>query len=142
MASNPGEYATTLGADAVFKGELTFESGARFLGRFEGSVESKGKIMIADGAACHASVSAKEVAVDGVIEGNVDASDRIEVGQSGKVMGDITAARMTMAEGATVNGYCRIGSAARAGAGSKPQAQTETKPDGQSAAKPRTTSKG
>jgi cytoskeletal protein CcmA (bactofilin family) len=111
MSSN-GEYATTIGPDAVFKGDLEFESGAKVLGRIEGTVASTGKILIADGSECTAAVTARDVSVEGVLTGNVEAGDRISVAQTGQVHGDIQAARMTMAEGATVNGYCRIGVAA------------------------------
>ncbi len=138
MSSN-GEYATTIGPDAVFKGDLEFESGARVLGRIEGTVASKGKILIADGSECTATVTARDVSVEGVLTGNVEAGDRISVAQTGQVHGDIQAARMTMAEGATVNGYCRIGVAAggakAGGAGGQAAASGDGKASGNGQAK-------
>ena len=128
MADSSQEFATIIGADANFKGDLKFESAAKFLGRFEGSISSKGKVHIADGSQCKATIAAKEVAVEGHIEGNVEASDRIEVKPTGIVTGDIIAARMTMAEGASINGYCRIGPNGQTGTGAKPKAVAETKP--------------
>jgi len=52
-----------------------------------------------------------QLAVEGHIEGNVQATDRVDVKPSGVVTGDIVAARMSMAEGASINGHCRIGDA-------------------------------
>ena len=128
-ASNASqEFATVIGADANFKGDLQFESAAKFLGRFEGSIASKGKVHIADGSQCKATIAAKEVAVEGHIEGNVEASDRIEVKPTGMVTGDIVATRMTMAEGASINGYCRIGPNGQANGAAKPATVAETKP--------------
>ncbi len=109
MADSSPEFATIIGADASFKGDLKFDSAAKLLGRFEGSIASKGKVYIADGSQCKATVAAKEVAVEGLIDGNVEAGDRIELKPTGVVTGDIVAARMTMAEGASINGHCRIG---------------------------------
>jgi cytoskeletal protein CcmA (bactofilin family) len=109
MASSSQEYATVIGADAKFKGDLEFDSAAKVLGRFEGSIKSKGKVQIADGSQCKASIIAKEIEVEGHIDGNVEAGDLVEVKPSGVVTGDIVAARMTMAEGASINGHCRIG---------------------------------
>ena len=128
MADSSQQFATVIGADASFKGELSFDSAAKVLGRFEGSISSKGKVHIADGSACKATISAKEVAVEGRIEGNVQANDRIEIQPTGIVMGDITAARMTMAEGASINGRCHIGPNGQSGAAAKPPAAAEAKP--------------
>ena len=126
MATNQ-EFATIIGADAKFKGELKFESAAKVLGRFEGSIESKGMVFIADGCACKATISAKEVAVEGRIDGNVTAGDRIELMPTGVVAGDIVAKRMTMAEGASINGHCQIGPNGKDAPG-KASSTTEAKP--------------
>ncbi len=110
MAASTEEFTTIIGKDANFKGELSFEGGAKLLGRFEGSIDSKGKLHIADGSNCKATVTAKEVSVEGHIEGNVEAGDRVEIMANGVITGDVVASRMNMAEGASLNGYCRIGS--------------------------------
>ncbi|MDY7110564.1 MAG: polymer-forming cytoskeletal protein [Planctomycetota bacterium] len=128
MADSSQEFATVIGADANFKGDLRFESAAKVLGRFEGSISSKGKVHIADGSECKATISAKEVAVEGRIEGNVEAGDRIEIKPSGIVMGDIVAARMIMAEGASINGHCHIGPNGQATGSGKAASAAETKP--------------
>jgi cytoskeletal protein CcmA (bactofilin family) len=108
MADNQ-EYSTIIGADANFKGELTFESAAKFLGKIEGSIASKGKVLVGDGARCKATFKAKEISVEGDIEGNVEAGDRVELKPKGSIVGDIVASRMTMADGASIDGHCRIG---------------------------------
>jgi len=110
MADSTQEYGTVIGADANFKGELSFDSAAKLLGKFEGSINAKGRIHVADGSKCKATVKAKEISVEGHIEGNVEAMDRVEIKNKGIVTGDITAARMIMSEGASIDGHCRIGS--------------------------------
>ncbi len=103
------EYATILGPDAKFKGDLTFDSSAKVLGYIDGSIKSKGKVLIADGSRCKASVAASEVSIEGFIEGNVEASERVEIKKNGRISGDIVASRMTMADGAAIEGHVRIG---------------------------------
>ena len=132
MADN--DFATVIGPDAKFKGELEFESAAKILGSFEGSIKSKGRIHIADGSECKATVAAKEVAVEGKIEGNVEAGDKIELKPKGTVVGDIHAARMVMAEGASINGHCHIGP----NGNSKAPTATETKPQAAATKEPAT----
>ena len=109
MAEAKTEYGTIIGADAKFKGDLTFESAAMLAGQFEGSITAKGTVHVADGSTCKASVDAKEVAVAGHIEGNVQATDRVELRPNGRITGDIVASRMSMADGASIVGHCRIG---------------------------------
>ena len=108
MAESP-EYSTVLGPDAKFKGDLTFDSAAKVLGHIEGSIKSKGKVLIANGSRCKASVTAQEVSIEGFIEGNVEATERVEIKPKGRISGDVVASRMTMADGAAIDGHVRIG---------------------------------
>lgn len=143
MAETQAEFATIIGADANFKGDLEFESAAKVLGKFEGSITSKGKVHIADGSECKATITAKEIAVEGHINGDVEASDRIELKPKGVVEGDIVANRMTMAEGASINGHCRIGPNSNGGSksgGSKASTTAESKPSGQQNSQPSSSS--
>lgn len=133
MAEATAEYSTILGPDAKFKGDLTFESAAKLLGHIEGSIKSKGKVFIADGSTCKANVTGKEVAVEGHIEGNVQATERVEIKASGRITGDIVSTRMTMADGAAVDGHVRIGldgkaEASRASSTTEPKLTAQPQP--------------
>ena len=124
MADSSAEYGTILGPDARFKGEFSFDSSAKVLGRVEGSITSKGKLLIAAGATCKANVTANEVAIEGFIEGNVEATERVEIKAKGRINGDIIASRMTMGDGATIDGHVLIGIDAK----SDGQATSTTEP--------------
>ena len=113
MAESTTEYGTILGPDAKFKGDLSFDSAAKVLGRVEGSITSKGKVLIANGSTCKANVTANEVAIEGFIEGNVQATERVEIKSKGRITGDIVASRMTMGDGASIDGHVRIGMEAK-----------------------------
>ena len=71
-------------------------------------------------------MTANEVAVEGHIEGNVQASERIEIKRNGRITGDIVAASMTMADGASIEGHVRIGLDAKTDSG-KAAVATEPK---------------
>lgn len=109
MAESVPDFGTILGPDSKFKGEFSFDSSAKVLGRVEGSITSKGKLLIAAGSTCKANVSAAEVAIEGFIEGNVEATERVEIKSKGRISGDIVASRMTMGDGASIDGHVRIG---------------------------------
>jgi cytoskeletal protein CcmA (bactofilin family) len=142
MADTSHDYGTIIGADAKFKGDLTFDSSAKVLGQIEGSIASKGVVHIAGGSQCKAAVNAKEVAVEGHIEGNVNATDRVELRPKGRITGDIVASRMSMADGASIVGHCRIGvngqaGEERGGRTTSTTTSTEVKPPAQATAKSR-----
>ncbi len=109
MAESITEYSTILGPDAKLKGELSFDSAAKVLGCIEGSITGTGKVLIANGSTCKANVKANEVAIEGYIEGNVEATERVEIKSKGRITGDIVASRMTMGDGASIDGHVRIG---------------------------------
>ena len=113
MADSSADYGTILGPDAKFKGDFTFDSAAKVLGCVEGTITSKGKLLIAGGSTCKANVTANEVAIEGFIEGNVEATERVEIKSKGRITGDIIASRMTMGDGATIDGHVRIGTDTR-----------------------------
>ncbi|MCC6682288.1 MAG: polymer-forming cytoskeletal protein [Phycisphaeraceae bacterium] len=100
---------TVVGADSHFKGELTFERTAKIIGRFDGKISGNGILNVAPNAQCKADVTASGVQVDGNIEGNVACKDTVKLNGSGVVRGDITAAKMVMAEGAAFYGMCNVG---------------------------------
>jgi cytoskeletal protein CcmA (bactofilin family) len=128
MADSTQDFGTIIGADANFKGELSFDSAAKLLGKFEGSINAKGKFHVSDGAQCRATVKAKEISMEGSVEGNVEALDRVEIKTKGAILGDVTAARMVMADGASIDGHCRIGVNGQPG---RTGSTTEAKPTAQ-----------
>ena len=74
--AEPGnqDFPTTIGADASFKGELTFEKGLRLMGRFEGKINTPGRLHIAREAKMQADVDAGAIVVEGDVRGNLTAA--------------------------------------------------------------------
>ncbi len=100
---------TVIAADTKIKGEMSFENTARLLGQFEGKINAKGELQIADGAACRAAVEAGKVMVDGLVEGNISARERVELTGRAKMKGDLVAAKLVVAEGAAFVGHVTVG---------------------------------
>ncbi|MEM1099387.1 MAG: polymer-forming cytoskeletal protein [Planctomycetota bacterium] len=116
MAEGTGE-TTVVGADSHFKGELMFERTAKIIGKFDGKITGKGELQVVNNATCQADVEASTANIDGTIEGNVNANDTVRLNANGTVRGDITAAKMVMAEGASFYGMCAVGPDAKKGGG-------------------------
>ncbi|MFA9480123.1 polymer-forming cytoskeletal protein [Phycisphaerales bacterium AB-hyl4] len=121
MAESPqtsnGEM-TIIGADTHIEGKMRFERSAKINGKFEGEVTAQGELKVSEKALCKANVDAGSIAVDGLVEGNVNCKDRIQLNASGQIKGDIVAAKMIMAEGSSLHGHVAIGPDAQKQSGS------------------------
>jgi cytoskeletal protein CcmA (bactofilin family) len=109
MAEADSEFSTTIGADAVFKGQLQFEKGVRLLGKFEGEITSQGQLVIAEGAMLTGDVKAGTVRIDGQVKGNLNANTKVQLTASARLEGDVQTARLEVAEGAVLVGRCTVG---------------------------------
>jgi cytoskeletal protein CcmA (bactofilin family) len=103
------EFPTILGADANFKGELSFEKGMRLMGRFEGKLNTPGRLHVAKEAKMAADVEAGAIIVEGEVSGNLSANDRIELKQTARYEGDLRASKLVVDEGAVFNGHVSVG---------------------------------
>lgn len=107
--ARPEEYATVIGADAQFKGDLTFQGGVRIDGQFEGSITTPGRVLVSREGRLKAEVKAGTLVVEGQIEGNVTVRDRVELRATAQLRGDLKAGKLNVVEGATFVGRCEVG---------------------------------
>lgn len=111
MADN-GEFPTIIGADARFKGELSFDRGVRIDGTFDGHIKSKGTLHVAEGAKVAANVEASNVKVEGECRGNLIVSEKLHLMATAKVEGDLRTTRLEIADGAIFSGNVVVGQTA------------------------------
>ncbi len=122
------QQTTVIGPDAEIAGEMAFGGNARVLGRFEGRIAAKGEVEIGQGARCRATIEAASVVIDGQVEGDVIARDRVRLGPNAKVIGDVTARTLAVSEGAHWVGRCNVTSDADAGAKHRTPARPTPRP--------------
>lgn len=135
---DPGANTTIIAADTHIKGEMTFDHTARLLGTFEGSITAKGELQVAESAVCKASVEVGKITVEGTVDGNITARERVELTAKSKLKGDIVTPRLVVAEGASFEGHVKVGqdAANRAARPSEPAVVIEGRaPAGGAAAK-------
>lgn len=106
-----GERMAHIGKSIAFQGELTGDEDLVVDGRVEGKIELPNHhLTIGEGGQVRAELQAKLVTVVGRVNGNVNASERVEVEASGVVEGDLRAPRLVVKEGAVVNGTIEMAS--------------------------------
>ncbi len=111
MADN-GEFPTIIGADARFKGELSFDRGVRIDGAFDGHIKSKGSLHVAEGAKVSANIEASNVKIEGECRGNFVVSEKLHLMATAKVEGDLRTTRLEIADGAIFSGNVVVGQTA------------------------------
>lgn len=110
------EQLTVIGPDTLVRGEVVSQSAALILGKVEGKIQCQGHLQIGPGALCKASIHGVTICIEGTVEGDVLATDKLELKPTAIVKGDITAAKLLTSEGAAFSGHCAIGSDAVAAA--------------------------
>ncbi len=94
-----------IGKSISIKGDVLGDEDTVIEGRVEGRVSLKNHhLTIGSNGDVQGEVSAKQITIVGKVAGNVIASERVEVRDSGRVEGDVLAPRLLVTEGALING--------------------------------------
>ncbi len=108
LVARPGEVHTILGKGSEFEGKLTFEGQVRIDGKFSGQIFTKDTLVIGEGARVNAEINAGTVIINGVVEGNVKATQIIELHQPGRVKGNLEAPALSIDRGVIFEGSCKM----------------------------------
>ncbi len=105
--SQPTE--SVIAAGLTIEGKIQGAGNLRLAGRFEGNVQVQGDLTIEPGAQITGDLRADTVRLGGEIHGNIYASSRVELLQSGSLIGDVTAGSLTVAAGSRMRGKAEFG---------------------------------
>jgi len=100
---------TVIAQDAHFKGEISFKNNLKIIGSYEGQITTTGHLEVASEANVNADIQVGSISVAGNIQGNLDASDVVELKNTAHIRGDIKCKRLMMDEGASMEGHCQVG---------------------------------
>lgn len=102
------KITTTLGKQTVFIGTMRFSKSLKIDGRFEGEIISSGFLYIEEGAEVKADIKVKSIVIGGVVHGNIEATDKLEMLDSGRVYGNVRTAKLKIADGVVFEGKCEM----------------------------------
>lgn len=119
-----------IGKSVVIKGELSGSEDLTIEGAVEGKIELRQNLLtIGPNAKIKAQVFAKTVVVEGHVQGNISAGERIDIRDKGVVEGNLAAPRVSIADGAQFRGSVDMqgaGKFADSSADSKPTVVAHT----------------
>jgi cytoskeletal protein CcmA (bactofilin family) len=97
-----------IGEGSEFKGEFTINGLLRIDGRFRGTIETEGKVLIGQTGEAITDIKASVVVVGGKVRGNIFATERVIMLSSGHVEGNIITPGLIMEDGVVFEGNCTI----------------------------------
>jgi|SRR5579863_4577397 len=102
--------SATIGESVTIKGQIISREDLTIDGEVEGSVElQQHRLTVGPSGRLRADVRAHEIVVFGSIQGNVDATEKIEIKKQASITGDIRAARIVTEDGAHIKGSIDTG---------------------------------
>lgn len=96
---------TILGEKTRFFGVMRFTEDLQIAGKFEGTIDATGNLVVRKGASCTADyIRAASIVVEGLVQGDLTAGDRVDMHAGSTVRGNITASRLKIADGVNFEG--------------------------------------
>jgi cytoskeletal protein CcmA (bactofilin family) len=104
-----GTISGFVGTGTTVQGEATFKGMMRIDGHLTGSIKSeKGTLIISSGGKADARIEVAVANVNGTVVGDIVATERIELGRSAHVTGNIQTPSLVIEQGAIFEGNCRM----------------------------------
>ncbi len=102
------EGDTVIGGSIKIEGDLASEGNIVIEGQVSGSVKTERHLTIGQQAKVDAEVNAGEAAISGEVNGNLNATGRVELTSSARINGDISTKILKVEEGAIINGSVKM----------------------------------
>jgi len=104
-----GSLSGFVGSGTVITGEASFKSMLRVDGRFSGRINSTGgTLIVGSGGQVDANIEVAVATIHGIVNGDIVATDRIELGRAAKLTGNIQAPSLMIEQGAMFEGTCKM----------------------------------
>ena len=108
-AASQKNNSSLLGAGVSIKGELTGKEDLVVIGKIKGiiNLENNNLIVELEGK-IKADIRVRNIHIKGSVEGNIYSTGKVFIEKEGKMIGDISAARISIMEGAQFKGSVKM----------------------------------
>jgi cytoskeletal protein CcmA (bactofilin family) len=104
-----GSLSGFVGSGTVITGEASFKSMLRIDGRFSGRITSgTGTLVVGAGGQVDANIEVSVATIHGVVNGDIIAGQRIELGRAAKLNGNIQTPSLVIEQGAVFEGSSKM----------------------------------
>jgi len=95
---------TVIGEGLTIEGEFSSDEEVVVFGTLRGTLSAGGTVSVGGNGVVEADISAQSLSVAGQVTGNVNSQDRVDIQTGGRLIGDVKASRLTIADGASFKG--------------------------------------
>jgi cytoskeletal protein CcmA (bactofilin family) len=96
--------STVIGAGITLEGEISSDEDVIVEGTVRGKLEAKEGVTVASGGVVEADITSGPLSVAGAVTGNITSTDRVDLQTGARVVGNVKATRITIADGAQFKG--------------------------------------
>jgi cytoskeletal protein CcmA (bactofilin family) len=104
----PVDAASVIGESSAFEGRFAVRGNLKIDGRFEGEALLVDQLAIGAKARVRTNINATSVVVEGVVIGNINATRRVLLLATARVLGDIKTPELIIQDGVVLEGRCTI----------------------------------
>lgn len=102
------EANSTIGPKSNFEGRFAIQGSLRIDGKFEGEALVVDKVLIGPKGKVKTNIRASNVVVEGILIGNIDATSRVLLLPTSRILGDIKTPELIIQAGTILKGRCTI----------------------------------
>ena len=105
----PAQGAATIGKNVTITGQIYSREDLFVDGEVEGSIDlAENRLTIGPNGKIKAGIHAREVVIIGAVEGNVEATEKVDIRKDARLKGDIKTSRIVIEDGAVFKGAIDI----------------------------------
>ena len=100
--------SSILGPELEIHGDVKVSGSLFIYGKVFGNIQSNGTVQTANGSEVHGNIIAKDIAIGGKVDGDLDVEKKVTLGDTSYLSGNLKAAILTIEEGAKFDGVCNM----------------------------------
>lgn len=108
MGKNYDQEISILSHGLKFDGKLTSEGNVRIDGDFTGDILINGNLTLGEKSIVKANIRATNITISGKIDGTVEASEKVVLESTSRLVGDIKAKILVVNEGSVFDGKSKM----------------------------------
>ena len=99
----------SIASDAKIEGTIKFGQAMRIDGKVDGKIiTDKGELVVSETGIVKATVEVKSAVIEGRVEGNITASDKVQLKQKANLIGNLKAKTLVIEQGVVFVGHCNV----------------------------------
>ena len=100
--------SSILGPELEIHGDVKVSGSLFIYGKIFGNIQSNGTVQTANGSEVNGNITAKDVAIGGKVDGDLDVEKKVTLGDTSHLSGNLKASILTIEEGAKFDGVCSM----------------------------------